>query len=153
MSLLLLQLIMTNHADKENKKISFSLPNGGQSKAAVYKQKKLAGQDFNVMEKQMGRSNASDFRQEAMITLLKQEPFLMCGGCSSPAKTSCCCCLSKSSSEQAAPISALQDSVNDRLWIIILPEKVDVQDPSDEMMTGNLPFSQISNKELFDRKQ
>jgi tRNA 2-selenouridine synthase SelU len=86
-------------ADKENKKISCSLPNGGQSKAAVNKRKKLAGQVFNGMAKQIGGSNANDFREEAIDASLKQAPFLMCGDCSP----------SKSSSEQAAPTSAVAE--------------------------------------------
>jgi hypothetical protein len=67
-------------ADKENKKkIAISLPNGGQSKAAVYKRKKLAGQVLNGMAKQIGGSKASAFREEAITTTtsLKQKPFLM----------------------------------------------------------------------------
>jgi hypothetical protein len=105
--------------DKDNTSMSFSLPNGGQSKAAVNKRRKLAGQVFNGMAKQIGGSNANDFREEAMATSLKQAPFLMCGGFSP----------SKSSSEQAAPTSAIQGSA-DKATTDDHSEELDVQYPS-----------------------
>ena len=128
--------------NKENKKISWcSLPNGGQSKAAVNKRKKLAGQVFNGMAKQIGGSNANDFREEAIDTSLKQAPFLMCGDCSP----------SKSSSEQAAPTSAAHGSA-DKATTDDHYEELDVQDSSDEATTGNSP-SRVSYKKMRGRKQ
>jgi hypothetical protein len=130
------------HADKENKKrkISWcSLPNGGQSKAAVNKQKKLAGQVFNGMAKQIGGSNANDFREEAMDSMLKQAPFLMW----SP---------SKSSFEQAAPTSAAHAGSADKATTDDHSEELGVQDSSHEATTGNSP-SRVSNKKIRGRMQ
>jgi hypothetical protein len=116
-------------ADKENKKISFSLPNGGQSQAAVYKRKKLSGQVFNGMAKQIGGlKNADEFREEAITTSLKQQPFLLCGDSCPP----------QSSFEHAATTS-LQDSA-------------DKATTSDETTTGGPP-PLITRRKMRDRKQ